>query len=289
VLKEAMWGKKLNSKTGRQAIHYTCASCKHEYPAKEVNVDHVLPVVDPIEGFKDWDTFIKRLFCSKENLQVLCSACHTKKSKEETNTRTVSKSNRVLYPREESSYRNMMSRCYNSNATGYEYYGGKGVKVCEEWKQSFNNFYQDMGIRPENTSLDRIDVNGDYSKENCRWASPIEQARNTTYNNYIDFDGKTLCIEEWANIVNMKANTILYRLRRGWPVEEALGYKERVKKVYNGRLSVEDLEDLVKCISSGESQVSYGKRIGMDASQVNRLYNKFKTKEEREVRSGSKK
>jgi hypothetical protein len=54
-------------------------------------VDHVLPVVDPIEGFKDWDTFIKRLFCSKENLQVLCSACHTKKTKEEREVRSGSK------------------------------------------------------------------------------------------------------------------------------------------------------------------------------------------------------
>ena len=87
VLKEALWGKKLNSKTGRQCIHYTCNECKKEYPAKEVNVDHVLPVVDPFEGFKDWDTFIKRLFCTKENLQVLCSKCHTIKTKEEREIR----------------------------------------------------------------------------------------------------------------------------------------------------------------------------------------------------------
>lgn len=91
VLKAALWGKKLNSKTGRQAIHYTCASCKHEYPAKEVNVDHIIPVVCPVEGFKDWDTFVKRLFCTKENLQVLCSKCHTKKTKEERETRNGNK------------------------------------------------------------------------------------------------------------------------------------------------------------------------------------------------------
>lgn len=91
VLKAALWGKKLNSKTGRQCVHYTCASCKGEYPAKEVNVDHIDPVVCPKEGFIDWDTFIGRLFCPKENLQVLCSKCHTKKTKEERETRNGSK------------------------------------------------------------------------------------------------------------------------------------------------------------------------------------------------------
>lgn len=87
VLKEALWGKKLNSKTGRQCIHYTCNECKKEYPAKEVNVDHVQPVVCPKEGFIDWNTFIDRLFCTRENLQVLCSKCHTKKTKEEREVR----------------------------------------------------------------------------------------------------------------------------------------------------------------------------------------------------------
>jgi ribosomal protein L44E len=87
VLKEAMWGKKLNSKTGRQAIHYTCASCKHEYPAREIQIDHIEAVVIPEEGFVSWDKFISRLFCSKENLQALCVTCHKKKTKEETERR----------------------------------------------------------------------------------------------------------------------------------------------------------------------------------------------------------
>ena len=91
VLKEALWGKKVNSKTGRMCIHYTCNECKHEYPAKEVNVDHVEPVVCPKEGFIDWNTFITRLFCTSDNLQVLCSKCHTKKTKEEREVRNGSK------------------------------------------------------------------------------------------------------------------------------------------------------------------------------------------------------
>lgn len=92
VLKAALWGKKLNSKTGRQCIHYTCNECKREYPAKEVNVDHVLPVVDPHIGFVSWDIFIERLFCEKNNLQILCSSCHTKKTRIEREVRNESKS-----------------------------------------------------------------------------------------------------------------------------------------------------------------------------------------------------
>ena len=87
VLKEALWGKKVNPKSGREAAHYTCASCTLEFPAKEVQVDHIAPVVDPVVGFVSWDLFIERLFCSKENLQVLCKECHAVKTKEEKELR----------------------------------------------------------------------------------------------------------------------------------------------------------------------------------------------------------
>jgi len=75
TLKDAQTGKKENAKTKRIAMHYKCNSCKKDYPAKEVQVDHIEPVVDS-KGFSSWDIFIERLFCEKENLQVLCKACH---------------------------------------------------------------------------------------------------------------------------------------------------------------------------------------------------------------------
>jgi 5-methylcytosine-specific restriction endonuclease McrA len=83
ALKEAYVGKKINKKTGKQAMHYKCASCKKDYVAKDVQVDHVNPVVDPTTGFVSWDVYIDRLFCERENLQVLCSTCHKKKTAEE--------------------------------------------------------------------------------------------------------------------------------------------------------------------------------------------------------------
>lgn len=76
------------------------------------------------------------------------------------------------------SWRAMIQRCCNPKHAGYEYYGGRGISVCERWRESFELFLADMGDRPEGTTLDRIDVEGDYEPANCRWATPVEQAAN---------------------------------------------------------------------------------------------------------------
>jgi hypothetical protein len=87
ALKNAFVGKKTNKKTGREASHYKCAGCKKQFVAKDVAVDHVLPVVDPVVGFVSWDVYIERMFCDISNLQVLCSACHKEKTAEERKAR----------------------------------------------------------------------------------------------------------------------------------------------------------------------------------------------------------
>ena len=87
TLKEAKAGKQINTVSGRLAEHYQCSNCKEFFPAKQVQVDHIDPVVDPVKGFIDWNTFIDRLLCPKENLQVLCKPCHLIKTKIEKDLR----------------------------------------------------------------------------------------------------------------------------------------------------------------------------------------------------------
>jgi 5-methylcytosine-specific restriction endonuclease McrA len=79
-LKAASVGKKINWRTSRLAEHYLCNSCKKEFPAKMVQVDHIKPLIDPDKGFVNWDTVIDNMFCEKDNLQVLCVDCHKSKS-----------------------------------------------------------------------------------------------------------------------------------------------------------------------------------------------------------------
>jgi ribosomal protein L44E len=83
ALKDAYVGKKENKKTKRKVMHYRCCICKEEFPSTFIEVDHKDPVVDPAVGFVDWNTFVSRLYCPKDNLQAICKTCHTKKTKEE--------------------------------------------------------------------------------------------------------------------------------------------------------------------------------------------------------------
>lgn len=76
ALKEAFTGKKINSKTGRIASHYQCGECKKDHPAKDVQVDHINPVIDPLIGFVSWDDVIDKMFCEEDGFQILCKPCH---------------------------------------------------------------------------------------------------------------------------------------------------------------------------------------------------------------------
>jgi len=116
----------------------------------------------------------------------------------------------------------MHSRCYNPNNKSYKHYGARGIEVCERWHR-FENYISDMGARPiEGHSIDRIDVNGDYSPENCRYASAKTQANNTRKTIYMEIDGQTKPLTEWAEIFNIKSATVRNRLRKGWADRDAL-------------------------------------------------------------------
>ena len=115
----------------------------------------------------------------------------------------------------------MIQRCDNENNPAYHNYGGRGIKVCERWLD-FNNFYDDMiGSYSDDLTIDRIDCNGDYCKENCRWATREQQNRNTRRNWKIKYHGQEKCLSEWCESLGLPYNTVRYRLRRGWGVVKA--------------------------------------------------------------------
>lgn len=113
-------------------------------------------------------------------------------------------------------WREMKSRCYNKNYPEYHRYGGRGIYVCERWKNSFENFFEDMGERPSGTSIDRIDVNGNYEPSNCRWADTETQSNNKRSNIYIEYNGVTKTLGQWCKYYNMNYNTVrhVYHLNR---------------------------------------------------------------------------
>lgn len=120
-------------------------------------------------------------------------------------------------------WRNMRQRCYNPKSKYYKDYGGRGIKVCDEWKDSFEDFYQDMGPRPTiNHTLDRKNNDEDYSKENCRWASPIEQQNNRSNNLYYEFDGERKTLADWCRELRVNYHRVYMRLWKGAEFEAAI-------------------------------------------------------------------
>lgn len=135
-------------------------------------------------------------------------------------------------------WHSMYCRCYYKSTNQYKNYGGKGIKVCEEWKhmKGFLNFYNwaiNNGYK-ENLTLDRIDNNKDYSPNNCKWSTSKEQSNHKTNNVYYTFKGKTQTSKQWCNEYKISQTTLNDRLKRGWTLEQALtiSTKGNYKKVY---------------------------------------------------------
>lgn len=115
----------------------------------------------------------------------------------------------------------MVQRCTNPNVKSYERYGGRGIKLCHSWKD-FINFYNDMGDPPKGFSIDRINNDGNYEPDNCRWANKNLQAVNTSANRLITMEGETLCITDWIRKLGLNKSTVFYRIGGGMSVETAL-------------------------------------------------------------------
>lgn len=115
----------------------------------------------------------------------------------------------------------MRQRCYNPKIKHWNKYGGRGISICKRWDE-FENFLADMGEKPEGKSLDRIDVNGNYEPDNCRWATQKTQQRNRRDNNTLTYQGETLTLQAWSEKTGITFEALRGRYRKGWPAELAL-------------------------------------------------------------------
>ena len=120
---------------------------------------------------------------------------------------------------------NMKARCNNPKTKSYINYGGLGISYSSAWEE-FNGFYLDMGDIPDKSyTLERVNNDADYSKENCKWATRKEQANNTRQTVLIEIDGVTKCYHDWCKYYGLGPCTVYYRLKKGMSVEEALKHK----------------------------------------------------------------
>jgi hypothetical protein len=140
---------------------------------------------------------------------------------------------------------NMRLRCSKPSHPEYHRYGGRGIKVCAEWFNDFDQFLFDMGRKPKGTcrkdewSLDRIDNNKGYCKENCRWSQRVDQQQNMESNKKITINGKSLTARKWHEISGVRMGTIIQRRNKGFP-ESVLLHPKRLGKIIIQSLTMID-------------------------------------------------
>lgn len=133
----------------------------------------------------------------------------------------------MSYSNEYQIWADMKTRCLNSKNFRYKDYGGRGIKICDRWIESFENFYSDMGPRPSNEhSIDRRYNDGDYCPENCYWATKSEQYKNRRTNRFLTFKDETLTVTEWAFKLNICPQTLFKRIKLKWNIEDILSKKD---------------------------------------------------------------
>lgn len=167
----------------------------------------------------------------KSKKSVVSCGCYRKKILEQHNFKTNNpkKTHGQTKTRLYKIYAKMKERCYDPNYPERHLYGGRGIKICQEWLDSFENF-RDWALAngyDDKLSIDRIDPNKDYEPSNCRWADTYQQANNKRNNIQLTYMGETLTLPQWARKLNLPYSTLADRLRKGKSVEEILYPKKK--------------------------------------------------------------
>lgn len=177
-------------------------------------------------------------------------------------------------------WKGMNYRCNKEGSPAYEHYGARGIEVCSRWLdnnvEGFNNFYDDMGIPPSNRhSIDRVDVNGNYEPDNCRWATQTTQMNNTRVNHNITYKGEEFTLTVLARKFNIKPNTLEYRILRGWSVEDAIRGKRSLpwKRPYINKLTEEEFDHLLEERFECSKSLSFlSNKYNVDSGQLSRIF-----------------
>ena len=125
-------------------------------------------------------------------------------------------------------WKNMRKRCFNPNDNRWENYGGRGITICQEWNdyKIFRKWAMDNGYN-DNLTIDRIDVNGNYCPENCRWADAKIQANNVSRNRIIEYEGKKMTMSEFADYIGISYSALQHRITRGWDINSIVTTPQR--------------------------------------------------------------
>lgn len=173
---------------------------------------------------------------------------------------------------------NMRKRCYKPNSNCYKNYGGRGIKVCDEWlgKDGQKNFYE-WAIKNgyhKGMSIDRINNDGDYTPQNCRWATPKTQAYNRSTNSYITIHGKTQTVSEWADEIGISRGAMQNRLRYGWSEDRLLEPQQVHLKMSKHEMRVEILK-LRKQVEEYKTKIEDGTLVELPCKVGDTVYTIF--------------
>lgn len=203
----------------------------------------VFKVIKNVEEQQNHTRWLCKCVCGKEKIlftnnlktcSYLSCRCGNKEINQKDNNQRKLEKHGASTTREYRCWIEMRARCNNKTHRAYDAYGGRGITVCNRWEK-FGNFLEDMGSVQENKSLDRIDNNQGYFKENCRWADQNAQCNNRRNNVFMTVGCCRLTIAQWANELSMNHSLILTRLKKGWEPERIISTPAKVyrrKKLY---------------------------------------------------------